>query len=737
MTYKGIGERRAITLTTGVDNIVGTSGNDTIIAAPVNSIMGTAGTTLQGFDNVDGGAGEEDILNIFLGEDATVTFNSVQAGTVKNVEIINIDNRATKTTAFGGAAIDASAFEGAKQIWQIGKETDVVELEEGTTAGFREIAGTATSNTTFTGATANIALDDVGSGFRVNVEGVDVNTINISGSVKAGTNEDFAVVKLGGQETGSPVGSLAKLKTINLDLTSNTELQSFSPAIATVTTINGSDSKGGLNLQLAGLAGNDTLAIANISTGSGDDIVTAAVNATSAEQLTIATKSGDDEVTLSGVRNTGTAVKINANLGDGDDTLDVSGTTLAATDVLVGGAGADTLVIQGGTPILADYLMLSAVASGFETLEAKAATTFDASQVNSQFTTLAFNTGVNEVTKLGTQALVLKAGTSLTATTSGYKVEAGKDTIYSGTVNATTYAATATITANADAVTLNVVTEDSEKAAAVANTAVAATLAGDVQTATINLTSTRDTGVTGISTGFENVAGVTIDLDPSTANVTANNTLNALKSVTITGAGAVVIDASEKTDQLDKGDEVSGKLLNIDLSGMTAFLDLNANGDQQGGAYVNLSTSNVTLNDAKAETISLGGGDDTVRTGSTIGTAGTYNKMDTITGFSLVASAADSKLADAAKSDAIVITSETGAITWKVFEFATTPANFDAALLAVGTSADANLLFQFGGNTYVYIDKNIAGATTDDVLIKLTGTLNLDLLADVVTGLAV
>jgi len=57
---KGIGECRAITLTTAIgENIVGTSGNDTFSAVQ----GGTAASTLQLGDTIDGGAGT-DTLNI-------------------------------------------------------------------------------------------------------------------------------------------------------------------------------------------------------------------------------------------------------------------------------------------------------------------------------------------------------------------------------------------------------------------------------------------------------------------------------------------------------------------------------------------------------------------------------------------------------------------------------------------------------------------------------------------------
>src|SRR5690606_24061849 len=102
-------------LTTGADNIVGTTGDDTIIAAAVNQ-LGEPATTLQAFDSIDGGAGR-DTLNIYANGTGG-GFNVKQVGTVKNVEVINIHNAEGQFAAADG--IDASKFVGAEEIWQIG-----------------------------------------------------------------------------------------------------------------------------------------------------------------------------------------------------------------------------------------------------------------------------------------------------------------------------------------------------------------------------------------------------------------------------------------------------------------------------------------------------------------------------------------------------------------------------------------------------------------------------------------
>jgi hypothetical protein len=140
-----------------------------------------------------------------------------------------------------------------------------------------------------------------------------------------------------------------------------------------------------------------------------------------------------------------------------------------------------------------------------------------------------------------------------------------------------------------------------------------------------------------------------------------------------------------------------------------------------------LSTSAVNLNTLVSETVILGGAKDTVTTVSTVA------NPDTITGFQLVAAApATSPVTnDALRSDKLILTGITGAFA----KFVPTATTFAGALTEAGAAAGTNLVFAFGGDTYVYVDSATAGAYTavaglddGDVLVKLTGLVDLDLL---------
>jgi len=53
-------------------------------------------------------------------------------------------------------------------------------------------------------------------------------------------------------------------------------------------------------------------------------------------------------------------------------------------------------------------------------------------------------------------------------------------------------------------------------------------------------------------------------------------------------------------------------------------------------------------------------------------------------------------------------------------------------LTAAGAETGANLVFHFGGDTYVYVDQGTAGLDDGDHLVKLVGIYDLDLLVGVV-----
>lgn len=766
-------------LTLSKDTITGTALNDVINIDVVDPVSGKDGSTLSSADVINGGAGI-DTVNIVVSDD----YNGTIAGNFSNVEIINIDNSALTGAA---GSIDASKFGTAAQtINQIGNAGNVTKLGTKTVASFTDAALTAAGGVTVTaaGANAQIALHDVtgdaatsDAGATVTttqnravlaVDGDALNSVTVTGNVAQADEEGSAAslglnVAVGTDADGKGLSTL----TVNTAVATTLSVANSGSGKG-VTSVDTSAGAGAVTFNAGTLtnvatiktgAGKDVITVttqtavdnadttvneaanASVSTGAGDDTIN--VLTTGAGKATIDAGDGKDAITLGRAANTTTGVTaitavntggVTVNAGAGDDTVDVSNVTLTTKDVINGGDGTDTLVVAGkGGFAAGDYLLLDATTSGFETLRFKTdiggTDAIDASQL-AKFTTLAFggNGSVEEVA--ATQSLSLlsnsAANSTLTAVAAGYD-NSGDTVAYGG--NLTVSSAENLGTLALSAATANVAI----KASATATAGVADTVTGDLQNLNVALTSVKATTLAGVATGGENLAGVTVDLKVGTAAAT----LDGLKSVVVTGAGNVTVDATGG----------SGKLATIDLSGMTAMANLNASGDQvttSGNAstdygYQNLSTSSITANNAVAETIKLGGALDHVVTGST------YAKMDTISGFELVASAADATVANAAKSDVLVIDGIAANTVFKAITVTST--TLSGALLeastakaagATGAAYDA-VTFVVDGNTYVYVDlpgTNSAANTFDntDIVVKLTGTYDATLLANSIHG---
>lgn len=668
------------TLTTGADVVNGTAGNDSINALSIKA-DGTAATTLSDFDVIDGGAGR-DTLNIYTTGANNNAFPAMAS--VKNVEIVNIFNAAA-AAALG----DASKFVGVTELWQHGSAAPVTNLAATTTAGFKDVAAAVSVTPADTAASAAVALDkltDAGSvTFGATRTGI-LNAVTVSGTVvdgvDAGTTVDAIAV---GVTVGKDVESLSVNTAVKSGLT-----VSDGAGTKKVSTVDASASTGDINYTSANT-------VANVKTGAGNDAVTLAtsLNAT-VKAASISTGAGNDTVTVSAVVGTAaTGQTVTVDAGEGNDTVnvtlasgvtyDVKGgagndtvtvtNTIKSTDKIDGGDGSDTITLAGkATYVADDYIVFNKVLTNFETLKLTTAGSLDLSQLAANYTTVDLATGSTAL-KVGTQALVANGGLTATAT--------GTDTtkapkVYAGTLNITEKAS-GTITANADTVNLSV---DASKGA------VAAVLEGFAKTANVTLVQALKAD----KSAFEGAATFSLT---TAAGVDAD-----LASLTLSGNGAAAVMNAAGTS-----------LVTVNASALNS---LTFDGKIADG--LTYATSN-----AKAESITLGGGIDKV----TVAAGSTYGVADTITGLNLVLN--DGKTALAAASDTFKVTGATGAV-----KFTTTQTDLDLALKDAAALAGENVaVFQMGGNTYVYKDVAAGGSDlvdSGDILVKLTGTIDLDAL---------
>lgn len=749
-------------------------------------------------DVIDGGAGT-DTLNILVQDDgALANFNGTLAGSYKNVEIINIDNTlaiAGDPAANGGAGhpgeLNAGAFVGATQVWQIAQATDVYNLAATAAAGFSGIelgdttgAANITVAAAATATTATVALDgaysDSAAGADLDTEtsylavsGASLNKVVVSGelglvdptsTLKFVSTELELDVTVGASAAGKSVSAVTIVSDVDTILTVNDGGSS-----GAVSTVDASGSAGGITF-----VGNaDT---ATIKTGSGADTVTyvaalavdnPVTSANEAVNGVISTGDGSDSIKLGGYTSVaGTTLTVSA--GAGNDTVSlvtqtsVAATTssvflntLTSTTVLDGGVGtSDTLVIDatefddGGANLsLSTTYSRLAKATGFETLSLAGdstttnVTTIDASKVTN-FARLSFSTDDAVVTKLSA-AQTITGKVAIDATATGYAAAtATAATTYAGTINATaTSGTTQALTLQAKDATV-AVTAATSSLGGVSN--VASTVDGDLKSLTVTLASKRgidplgvlDFGTGPISNlGNEATATITVTTDSALADG-----LTGLNSIKVSGTGVAVIDNEDGygvgADLTPGTADDTAALLTIDVSGMTAFVNLDADGEQVDGVgfgYENLSTTTITTSAVLAETIKLGGALDTV-----VSVGSSVDSLDVISGFELTAVPTSATTLDAAKSDVLDIdgfVADVGRITVtaSTLEGALEQAGAFLGTAAAVTANNNTVVFNFGGNTYVYADTDTSGGLTDaDYVIKMVGELNTALLAQAI-----
>jgi len=639
---------------------------------------------------------------------ANGTTNPVTAAAAADA-VAKADLAAAKL-ALGTVTIAANAD--ATSITIDGLKTTVsglTDVQTVTMAG--EFANTA--STAATATKVNVKLSSA-KGTLTLVGGTATTTAEITGSLvlgKATTTAGAAngTITLVDQVAGTPTSD--SIKTLNLGLTSNSTVTLSE--LTALTTINGSTSTGGLTLT-------PLATTLNVTTGSGADDVNfiAATDITSTSKLTssLSTGAGNDKMIVN-VTGTGSSA---VNSGAGDDTITL--TSGLGSAVVDGGDGKDTVVLPATVTSFGTgtYNNMKANVLNVEVLSLPGVATIDAAKA-SQFTEFTLTGGAGSIITKVADTQTVNITASASASAAGYVAKGGLDangdtataTAYAGTLNAT--AKGGTLTANALALTL-AVSNVSSTALGVTTVAAAtaATLTGDVKTAVITVGSSVNNSKL---PSAEFISSVTLAPVNTIDGGGAFTALGNLTSVTLTGTGSATVTNSG----------TSSKLATIDASGLAGKVTIT--GSTLGNATAGLTWTAGTL----AETVKLGSALDKL----TVATANsTYAKMDSITGFTLLADATGVLTAStAAKSDDIAV----GTIT--TFAKAATgysATSLDAALATLGARAADNVVFQVAGNTYIFVDSSADTTSTiadADTLIELVGLVDLDNLVLALNGL--
>ena len=692
------------TLTTGIDTFIGGDGDDIFNATESEGL-----STLTALDKLDGGAGE-DTLNIVQ----TAEVNTTTAGaTVTSMEKVNITSGkavTTDTTTWGTKALNIVAVGTVDAT--VADTTDVTATTSGANTT-TILGGKAVSVTGGTGATSitgdGLTTVSVKGGGAVTID----NTLNgdtskgttMTSVILDGVNADSEIrgqgltdVTVKGATMAAHTITIKNDKadhalTVNVDGTGydadGTAQQTIvKDANATAITVNASGDKS--SLDLTGSAEAKSLNI------TGDAALT--LNASGLTKLTtIDGSAATGDLTL-GTLNDAT---VNVNTGSGDDTFTIAATAKVAVDA---GAGDDALLTDGGS------VAASAVidgGDGFDTVSAALINAGNAAQfhnfeaLNLSSSSSPVTLDVDLLTHSTIEALTLSGGNQA-ATVSN--VAAGVNLLVSGQ--------------NSVATTINV------KDAAIGTAdafSVAFNGTGDSSAHSANV----------VVNGIENLSVESAGMGSSIVNA-LTVTDDALQNLTITGDKALTLDFKSGTGAAEHGMTIDGSAatgaLTIDTTNLITITDPAGLTVKTGSAddtitlnqkaTVDAGAGNDTITvkaDAGNSIITTGAGDDTVNVSAI--TFGAKHVMTTITDFTV----GSDSLTFADHGSEVIATEMTDVSSAHTLDEA-----LNLAASGDGSSNAQVTWFQYGGHTYIVEDMSSEGTlNAADNVVKLSGLHDL------------
>lgn len=765
-----------LTLTTGTDNVSGTSGNDTIVAGEAN---GNATFTVG--DQIDGGAGN-DTLNWVQ----TAAINGVPTGAVvENVETLNATSGGAITldttsnfsgltalntntsgsnqTVTAAATTDVTATAGAQAATAVaingGK--DVTVNATGVTTGTTTIganaaaAGEVTVNSTVstgtqgaiqvTGGTAvdvttatSNAVNTTATQAAVTVTG-DANTSEVTVSQdKAATAAATVVGKVNGAVTVNDVNRASAteagvIETVSLNSYGNSTINS-----GALQTVNLSGTGGTLGVTAGALTTPVVTALAlNVS-----DLAAGAITLDS-DYKTLNLEGSGEASTIANITGTG-VTELNVS---GDAAVTLTAQTLAAAKTI---SSTNTAGVNLGTALANDVLFTGGAGD-------------DAISIGA--TTKAIDMGAgDDVVTLSSASLgaggSLNGGDgtdTLVANTNGSAFIA--DPAISGFETLRVAGAAAEGSHNANGFTA---LEIGATNAGVTFTSVAAGTGLTVLAAPTGTTTVTLANATGDSDSFDLALENDAALAAGTINIAGVETINIANTDTETGANATA-QTNSLTLQATAAESVvvTGNAgLNLTNTGNTAITNFDASGIQGDAAdAAALAVTFVSANATVGENVTIKGGsgndsltggsvtNDTIEGGAGADTLVYVGGSDSFTGgagndtFDVNATGTKSSfltITDASVGDIIDFAGLAG-----------TPGDFDvtindkltlgagatfaqyldaaAADNGAGTGTEVFQWFQFEGNTYAVVDNSDNTTFTEgtDAVVKLSGLVDL------------
>ena len=673
---------QTFTLTTGLDNVAGTVGND-VFQGSINApnILGET-STLNSGDIIKGGTGTDTLNVSVIGAAAPAV---VQMDSVEVVNIRNISNM---------APLSAAAWTGVQQIWNdrslIAAPVIVTDVQNDLTVGVRGVnapgnfTGVAFADAVYAASgTAKLALSDAGREVNgvITYANVGMGAMTTAGRVNALTIDangknylalgTFGGANLAGGAKGVETLTVTGSGSVNVATGSSLSAGNL---LNELTTVNASANTGGLTIELAN-------ADVKVTGGSGADVITLSNAAALTNKAGVDLGAGNDSLLSNGSAGVGTSAVLNG--GDGVDTIASLLMEVGNRDNI---KNFEVMDLAGDNRIIDASLFTS---SSFQSLAVSAA--------------------------LGGNVTVTKlAGTALNVDVSAV---AGPGVL------------TASLAGGATGTTdkLNVNFDAKGTGAASLN----AIVTTGTDTATIN-----SGGVKGVDVNA--IGSVTDTLNTmSSITITGANDFMLFDVTTNAAATTASADVASSLTMID-GSAATGNLAITagfaDAIAATGFFTT------YNALTIKTGTGDDVVNIGGRGTVSTGTGSDTVyvnRLGVSVD-VGVDSVVDTV----LLANTADftgafgpttrvTTISNMAQNDVINLNAITGAAT--INDFTTTAGTFGSLETAVNAAiADATSAVDFinwvDGNTYIVVNGG------DDTVVKLVGTYdNFTVAAGVIT----
>jgi len=502
----------SFTLTTGVDAIVGSAGDDTITAPATVAATGVAQTTINSGDSIDGGAGT-DTLTLTL---AAANNSSLSGLTITNVEKISYvgsDNLGSGAAATA-TAVTAKATADTALVVAAGAATLAAQLK----AAAAEVA----------------AFNNVTTTIEEKIAAAKIATVTIGGATT------YTVAQLNAAATAAQ--SSAAGTTLITTADDSTAMNSRAGEINT-----------GLGTALT--AANTALTTAQAAAATAAINATAALGAQGAASITAPT--GSTSITIDGAATTVTGL---------GDTQTVTGSSSAAANTLKYSSTATTanlgLTSGGGTYTIADA-STTTVTSGLVTANVSGSTkqtaaTLSANAKGGKITIDETSNGGTDTIKTVNVAMTNDSEVVISGLTKVTKIDGAAST---GGLTLAPLSTTLSVTTGAgkDVVTFIPLTDVTTASKATSSLSTGA--GNDTITVTVDTTSTGTTtvdagdgddsvtlAVLGTATVDGGAGKDTINLSNATFSTGSYNALKALANFEVLGltaAAGAVVDASK------------------------------------------------------------------------------------------------------------------------------------------------------------------------------------------------